>query len=215
MSQFFDFGELLKPNKYGMFGLNSVGTKGTGYQNLSDPGGMLFGGSGEYNSLGMKRDGTKGGFFGDKAQGIDYAGSPVTAGTNMQGTARLAAILYGAGAGASAMGGGAAGGGMGSVGSSAVPMGAGGATAASGSGAAAGGGMAGLGAAGAASTGMDSGVDLSGEGTISKPGWMQYAKMGQQGMGMGRKNTYQPNMYMIDDTNNAEVLARLLREYAG
>src|SRR5574341_1767168 len=96
------------------------GTSGKLYQNLSDPGSMLFGGAGVSNSLGQKRDGTKGGFFGDKAQGIDWAGSPITAGTNSQGTARLAAILYGLWAGAGALGGGSAagssGGGLGGLG---------------------------------------------------------------------------------------------------
>src|SRR5574341_1982221 len=81
------------------------GTSGKLYQNLSDPGSMLFGGAGKSNSLGQERDGTKGGLFGDKAQGIDWLGSPITAGTNSQGVARLAAILYGLWAGAAAVGG--------------------------------------------------------------------------------------------------------------
>src|SRR5574341_1655529 len=90
------------------------GTSGKLYQNLSDPGSMLFGGAGVSNSLGQKCDGTKGGFVGDKAQGLDWAGSPITAGTNSQGTARLAAILYGLWAGAGALG--ASGAGEGSAG---------------------------------------------------------------------------------------------------
>lgn len=80
------------------------GTSGKFYENASDPGSMLFGGAGQSNSLGQKRDGTKGGLFGDKAQGIDWLGSPVTAGTDSQGTARLAAILYGLWAVGGAMG---------------------------------------------------------------------------------------------------------------
>lgn len=101
------------------------GTSGKLYQNLSDPGSMLFGGAGVSNSLGQKRDGTKGGLFGDKAQGIDWMGSPVTAGTNSQGTARLAAILYGAWMGAGALGGGSMGAG-GTTSASAAPTASGG-----------------------------------------------------------------------------------------
>lgn len=180
------------------------GTKGKLYQNLSDPGSMLFGGAGVANSLGQKRDGTKGGLFGDKAQGIDWFGSPVTAGTDSQGTARLAAILYGAWAGAGALGAGGAGGtggGMGSIGAGATPMGAGGA--AGGGSAAAGGG------AGAA----------IGGGAASSPAWMKWAKMGQgamNGMG-GQRQPYQPTWTTFDDSDeetNRLLLAQLLKERA-
>lgn len=108
-----------------------LGTSGTLFQNLSDPGSMLFGGAGVSNSLGQKRDGTKGGLFGDKQQGIDWFGSPITAGTNMQGPARLGALIYGAYGLGGMLGGGAGGasaGGMEGVGAGAAPMGAGSAT---------------------------------------------------------------------------------------
>lgn len=201
MSQFFDYGKLLKPNKYGIWGLNNFGTKGTLYQNLSDPGGMLFGGSGEYNSLGMKRDGTKGGLFGDKAQGIDYFGSPVTAGTNMQGTARLAALLYGAAAGGSALAGGSAGGGAATTNAAAPTASAGGGLFASNSYAVPASGSAAGGAAGGAST---------------SPGWMKWAKMGQGGLNAmgGQRQSYQPQWTNFDDDDEAQrlLLAQLLRE---
>lgn len=75
-----------------------LGTSGKLYENLADPGSMLFGGAGKSNSLGQKRD--------EKKQGIDWFGSPITAGTDTQDMARLAAILYGSYMGAGAMGGG-------------------------------------------------------------------------------------------------------------
>lgn len=98
------------------------GTKGSLYKNLSDPGSMLFGGAGVSNSLGMKRDGNKGGLFGDKQQGIDWFGSPVTAGTNFQGPARLGALIYGAAMGAGALAGGSAGAGSGAAGGNGFAM---------------------------------------------------------------------------------------------
>src|SRR5574341_237242 len=71
------------------------GTSGSVFENSVDPGSMLFGGAGRSNSLGQERDGTKGGLFGDKANVLDWFGSPITAGTNSQGLARGAAILWG------------------------------------------------------------------------------------------------------------------------
>lgn len=181
-----------------------ISTKGKLYQNLADPGSMLFGGAEKNNSLGMKRDGQKSGLFGDQAQGIDWFGSPVTAGTNMQGPARLAAILYGAWAGAGAAGaggggGGAAGGGMGSVGAGAAPMGAGGGATAGGSGAAAGGG----------------GAAIGGGSAASAPAWQKYARMGQQAQGMmNQRQPYQPQQQMYEDGSeqiDPQLLAQLLR----
>lgn len=174
------------------------GTKGKLYQNLSDPGSMPFGGAGVANSLGQKRDGTKGGAFGDKAQGIDWFGSPITAGTDSQGTARLAAILFGTAAtmGAGAAGGGASSGGMSSLGMGAVPGGAGavsGGGGAYGGSAAAGGGLA-----------------------ASSPAWMKWAKMGQGGMqGMGgQKQQFQPTWTDVTEDDEAQrlLLAKLLAE---
>lgn len=129
-----------------------IGHDGKLYENLADPGSMLFGGAGTHNSLGQPRNGGSEGLFGEQAKGIDWFGSPVTAGTDAQPYARLGALIYGAwmGAGALAGGGagggagGAAGGGMGGVGMGAAPMGAGGATG-GGSTAAASGGLGSLG----------------------------------------------------------------------
>lgn len=110
-----------------------LGTSGSLYKNIADPGSMLFGGAGKSNSLGQKRDGNDAGLFGDRDKGIDWFGSPVTAGTNSQGPARLAAILYGAYMAAGAMGAGGAGAGGGAA--------AGGTGAGAGMGAAEGGGL--------------------------------------------------------------------------
>src|SRR5574341_373413 len=71
------------------------GTSGSVFETSVDPGSMLFGGAGRSNSLGQERDGTKGGLFGDKANVLDWFGSPITAGTNSQGLARGAATLWG------------------------------------------------------------------------------------------------------------------------
>jgi hypothetical protein len=129
-----------------------LGFKGKLYENLADPGSMLFGGAGVSNSLGQKRD--------EKAQGIDWFGSPVTAGTDSQGMARLGALLYGGYAGAGAMG-----------------MFGGGGTA----GGAAGGPSSGLGGLfGSSATG--GGGSTAGAGT---PAWMRYARMGNAAMNMG------------------------------
>lgn len=176
-----------------------ISTRGKLYQNLADPGSMLFGGAEKNNSLGMKRDGQQSGLFGDQAQGIDWFGSPVTAGTNMQGPARLAAILYGAAAAGGAMGGGAAGSGGGAAG-----------------GGAAGGGAAGGGAAGGTSAGATSGAGGSGA-AASSPGWMQWARMGSgaaQNM-MNQKKPYEPKQEMYDDGSqqiDPQLLAQLLRQ---
>lgn len=182
------------------------GTSGKLYQNLSDPGSMLFGGAGVSNSLGQKRDGTKGGLFGDAGKGIDWFGSPVTAGTDSQGTARLAAILYGAAAGAGALAGGSAGGTVGGAagGSIGGEVGAG-----VGGGGAAAGGSAGATAGG---YGMEGGASAGGSST---PSWLKWAKLGQagmSGMGGGQKQAYQPQWTDIDDGAQRDLLARLLME---
>jgi hypothetical protein len=129
-----------------------LGFKGKLYENLADPGSMLFGGAGVSNSLGQKRD--------EKSTGLDWFGSPVTAGTDSQGMARLGALLYGGYAGAGAMGmfggGGSAGG-------------------------AAGGPSSGIGSwFGSSATG--GGGSTAGAGT---PAWMRYARMGNAAMNMG------------------------------
>jgi hypothetical protein len=131
-----------------------LGFKGKLYENLADPGATLFGGAGVSNSLGQKRD--------EKAQGIDWFGSPVTAGTDSQGMARLGALLYGGYAGAGAMGAG----GM------------------------FGGGGAGGGAAGGPSSGMGSwfGSSATGGGGSTAgatPAWMKYSRLGNMAMNMG------------------------------
>jgi hypothetical protein len=132
-----------------------LGFKGKLYENLADPGSMLFGGAGVSNSLGQKRD--------EKSTGLDWFGSPVTAGTDSQGMARLGALLYGGYAGAGAMGmfgGGGAGGGAGG---------------------AAGGPSSGIGSwFGSSATG--GGGSAAGAGT---PAWMRYARMGNAAMNMG------------------------------
>jgi hypothetical protein len=188
-----------------------ISAKGKLYQNLADPGSMLFGGAEKNNSLGMKRDGQKSGLFGDQAQGIDWFGSPVTAGTNMQGPARLAAILYGAWAGAGALGGGAAGSGSGAAGSGAAAGGAG--SAAGGGSAAAGGGAVGGGAAGGTSAGATTGAGASG---ASSPAWMQWARMGANAGKnmMSQRQAYQPQQEMYEDGTqqiDPMLLAQLLR----
>lgn len=157
-----------------------LGFKGGLLQNLADPGSMLFGGAGVSNSLGQRRDGTKGGLWGDKASIVDWFGSPITAGTDSQGAARAAALIYGAAAGAGAAGAGGAGGGAaggaGAAGATGAEAGAAGGAAA-GSGTAIGSGMtvdaygnvigagtAGGGAAGAGGAG--------GAGAVGDSGWV-------------------------------------------
>jgi hypothetical protein len=127
-----------------------LGFKGKLYENLADPGATLFGGAGVSNSLGQKRD--------EKAQGIDWFGSPVTAGTDSQGMARLGALLYGGYAGASAMGAGGLFGG-GATGMNAAPS-----AAPGGAGAIGGGG---------------------GAGGAGGMGWKSYARLGNMAMQMG------------------------------
>jgi hypothetical protein len=130
-----------------------LGFKGKLYENLADPGSMLFGGAGVSNSLGQKRD--------EKAQGIDWFGSPVTAGTDSQGMARLGALLYGGYAGAGAMG----------------MFGGGGAT-----GGAAGGPSSGIGSwFGSSATGGGGSTAGMGGGA----GWQNYARLGNMAMNMG------------------------------
>jgi hypothetical protein len=130
-----------------------LGFKGKLYENLADPGSMLFGGAGVSNSLGQKRD--------EKSTGLDWFGSPVTAGTNSQGMARLGALLYGGYAGAGAMGmfgGGGAGGG------------------------AAGGPSSGIGSwFGSSATGGGGSTAGMGGGA----GWQNYARLGNMAMNMG------------------------------
>jgi hypothetical protein len=130
-----------------------LGFKGKLYENLADPGSMLFGGAGVSNSLGQKRD--------EKAQGIDWFGSPVTAGTDSQGMARLGALLYGGYAGAGAMGmfGGGAGGG-GAAGGPSSGMGSWFGSSATGG--------------GGSTAGMGGGA-----------GWQNYARLGNMAMNMG------------------------------
>jgi hypothetical protein len=132
-----------------------LGFKGKLYENLADPGSMLFGGAGVSNSLGQKRD--------EKSTGLDWFGSPVTAGTDSQGMARLGALLYGGYAGAGAMG----------------MFGGGGA--AGGAGGAAGGPSSGIGSwFGSSATGGGGSTAAS-----STPAWMRYARMGNAAMNMG------------------------------
>jgi hypothetical protein len=133
-----------------------LGFKGKLYENLADPGATLFGGAGVSNSLGQKRD--------EKSTGLDWFGSPVTAGTDSQGMARLGALLYGGYAGAGAMG----------------MFGGGGA--AGGSGAAAGGPSSGLGGLfGSSATGGGGSTAGMGGGA----GWQNYARLGNMAMNMG------------------------------
>jgi hypothetical protein len=131
-----------------------LGFKGKLYENLADPGATLFGGAGVSNSLGQKRD--------EKSTGLDWFGSPVTAGTDSQGMARLGALLYGGYAGAGAMGmfgGGGAGGG------------------------AAGGPSSGIGSwFGSSATG---GGGSTAGGTAGGMGWQNYARLGNMAMNMG------------------------------
>lgn len=171
-----------------------IGFKGKLYQNLADPGSMLFGGAGVSNSLGMERDGDKSGLMGDQAQGIDWFGSPVTAGTNLQGGARLGAILYGAAAGAGAAGAGGAGGG------------AGGGTAAGGAAPSAGAPI----VDGAASGGS---ATAGGSAGSSAPAWSRWLRMAPKGGGGGQQ--YQPTWTTFDDSEKQaerELLARMLME---
>jgi hypothetical protein len=128
-----------------------LGFKGKLYENLADPGSMLFGGAGVSNSLGQKRD--------EKSTGMDWFGSPVTAGTDSQGMARLGALLYGGYAGAGAMGAGGMFGGSGSTGA----------------------------AAGGPSSGLGGlfGSSATGGGGSTAPAWMNYARLGNMAMNMG------------------------------
>lgn len=175
------------------------------YKTASDPGSLMFGRADQRNSLGMERQGNKGGFFGDKAQGIDWAGSPITAGTNAQGAARLGAILYGLFAGAGALSNYAAGSG------SAVVEGTGGA--------AEGGSVAGGSAAGgeAAGGGLNmtstegGGASGGASGGAGSSGWLSNLRSlpGQR----QQPQQYQIQNVMYDDQPTAQMLAQLLRRY--
>jgi hypothetical protein len=169
-----------------------LGTKGKLYENLADPGSMFFGGAGESNSLGQKRDEKKG--------GIDWFGSPITAGTDGQDYARLAAVLYGA-----AMAGGAA------LGGSAASSGAAGGGA---GGAASGGGMsAGAGSATGGGVSMGTGTATGGGGAgASSPAWMQFARQGSQGMNGMKQQPYQPKMETFGDGTDINLLLAALQQ---
>lgn len=130
---------------------------------------------------------------------FDVFGSPATAGTKQQTTARTLAALYGLFMGGAALAGGGGAGGGGSA------AGVGG-YAGSPSGGYTGSGM----SAGGTSSGATTGAGGYGPATSASPGWMEYARMGnsmmQQGQQQGQQSQPLQHQFVGQPVNNPYLM---------